>query len=48
VRRRSEVMRALVVHETEYGNSENVVRVIAEAFGEHGERVLPRGRRLVG
>jgi hypothetical protein len=30
-------MRALVVYETEYGNSEKVVRAIAEAFGEHGE-----------
>jgi hypothetical protein len=30
VERRSEVMKAPVVYETEYGNSENVVRVIAE------------------
>jgi flavodoxin len=30
-------MRAVVVYETEYGNSENVVRAIAEVFGEHGE-----------
>jgi flavodoxin len=39
-------MRALVVYETKYGNSENVVRVIAEAFGEHGEALLREGQAL--
>src|SRR5687767_14943126 len=30
-------MRTLVVYETEYGNTEQIARAIAEVLGEHGE-----------
>jgi hypothetical protein len=37
-------MRALVVYETEYGSSENVVRATADVFGEHGEAASYRAQ----